>query len=448
MKRIAIYILLFFSIFLILLSENHFIKDNGFYFIFFHFILGLILVGNKGFRLLSPISIIYFYTTLSLSIGSWGFSRGYIIQRNLEEGFVAWNHSNLSLSIILLFTATFIIIGERYLPKKLNRTKFNDIPFTRYLITVILFLPFFFFDVDLSPLGGSGSLSKIPKALFAVSTILYLQKFKVKSRYLGYLLIILIMAVVSINEKREAIFLILPVLYLEVIRNKLNLNFKNLIFLSILLLYCMTLILAMSIARGYGGFGQYQSIFSSIGLIPSYISSDIFIGGLLLNIEVGYVYFHSLNSIELIINNPTLLAFGSTIIKAFFIVLPRSIVPFKPDSIITLYTTNYDPAFRVVGGSFPINIFSEFFWNFHIFGILLSLLLILFCRLLYKNLYQAIDISSIPKTLFYFVCYFNILTLARGSGLDLYCLILFLSSFFIGLYMAVDSFLFRKNYSA
>lgn len=445
MRKIIIYALFFLSVFLILLCDNSFIKSSGFYFIFFHFFLGLILVGNKGVRLLSPISIIYFYTTLSLAIGSWGFSRGYIIQRNLEEGFLAWNNSNISLSIILLFTSLFIIFGERYLPKDLPKIKFKDVSSLKYFISTIVFLPFFFFDIDLAPLGGSGSLSKVPKILFALATILFFQKFKPSLRLVGYFFLILLMATVSINEKREAIFLVLPILYLETIRNKLILNLKNSFLLSLIFFYCLILILAMSIARGYGGFGQFDSIFNTFAIIPDYISSDIFIGGLLLNIEVNYVYFHSLNSIELIINNPSLLSFGSTILKAFFIIIPRSIVHFKPDSIITLYTMNYDPGFRSVGGSFPINIFAEFFWNFHLFGILLNILLILFCYTLYKNLFRVIKISSFPKMLFYFVAYFNLLTLARGSGLDLYVLFLFLSSFFIIIYFILESLTIKQK---
>ena len=111
-------------------------------------------------------------------------------------------------------------------------------------------------------------------------------------------------------------------MFFESIRHSLRLNFKTTLFLSILMTYSLILILAMSIARGYGGFGEFTSIFSTISLIPSYLNSDIFIGGLLLNIEVGYFYFHGINAIELVLNDLNLMSLGSTIIKPLFLFIP------------------------------------------------------------------------------------------------------------------------------
>ena len=80
-------------------------------------------------------------------------------------------------------------------------------------------------------------------------------------RFFGYLGIILFLATISIHEKREAFFLLFPIMFFESIRHSLRLNFKTTLFLSILMTYSLILILAMSIARGYGGFLENSRVF-------------------------------------------------------------------------------------------------------------------------------------------------------------------------------------------
>ena len=128
-----------------------------------------------------------------------------------------------------------------------------------------------------------------------------------------------------------------------------------------------------------------------------------------------------------------------------FLFIPRFMFPFKPEQIIALYTVQYDPAFRAIGGSYPISVFSEFFWNFHLAGLFLTIFLIIFCYYFYKHLINSIENFSLSYILLYLVCYFNILMLARGSGLDMYFLFIILSAFFIMIYSLMDSFLISDS---
>ena len=98
-----------------------------------------------------------------------------------------------------------------------------------------------------------------------------------------------------------------------------------------------------------------------------------------------------------------------------------------------------------MGGSYPISIFSEFFWNFHLVGIFMTIFLIIFCYYVYANLINAVKIFHVPKILFFMVCYLNIIMLARGSGLDLYILFVLLSGFFIMCYSFLEAALFKIN---
>jgi hypothetical protein len=445
MSRIILYQIMFFITLVVALSSNVFIKESGFYFIIIHMIAGFFLVGRDLVRLLSPISLIYFYTIISLAGGSWGFGKGYIITDSMQATFNSWELANLSLGIFLLSLTVFLIVGERFIPKNISGIKLKQISFSRLLLAALIFTPFFFIDLNLDIVGGGGDLSTIPKTLFALFFILYVQKYPKLLRYISYLAIIIFLATISIHEKREAFFLLLPILFLESLKGSLKLNFKNSMGILFLAAYSLVLILAMSIARGYGEYGEFTNIFNTFAYIPAYMSSNFFIGALLLNIEVGYFYLHGVNAIEIVLQDPTVLSMGSTLIKPLFLFIPRFMFPFKPEQIIALYTVQYDPAFRAIGGSYPISVFSEFFWNFHLAGLFLTIFLIIFCYYFYKHLINSIENFSLSYILLYLVCYFNILMLARGSGLDMYFLFIILSAFFIMIYSLMDSFLISDS---
>ena len=445
MSRIILYQIMFFVTLIVALSGNDFIKDSGFCFIIIHMIAGFLLVGRDLVRLLSPISLIYFYTTISLAGGSWGFGKGYIMRDSMEVDFNSWDFANLSLGILLLSVTIFLIIGERFMPRNIPSIKLKQVSFTKLLLATLIFFPFFFFELNLDIFGGGGDLSTIPKTLFALFVILYVQRYPNFLRYISYIVIILFLATISIHEKREAFFLLFPILFLESLKYSLKLNVKSSIGILFLIVYSLALILAMSIARGYGQYGEFTSIFSTFAFIPAYISSDIFIGALLLNLEVGYFYFHGVNAIELVLQDTSILSMGSTLIKPLFLFIPRFMFPFKPEQMIALYTIQHDPGFRSIGGSYPISIFSEFFWNFHLAGLFMIIFLIMFCYYLYKHLIKSVENFSVSYILLYFVCYLNIIMLARGSGLDLYFLFIIISAFFIMIYSFMESFLINDS---
>ena len=110
----------------------------------------------------------------------------------------------------------------------------------------------------------------------------------------------------------------------------------------------------------------------------------------------------------MVLSDLNLLAYGSTLIKPLFIMFPRDIFPFKPDSILELYTLAYDPAGRDLGGSWTIGLFSEFIWNFYFFGIFMVIFVAKF--LSEFNIFMMRSASSInpSKTiiylLFFYIC--------------------------------------------
>lgn len=300
------------------------------------------------------------------------------------------------------------------------------------MMSGLVLVPFFFISLDLAALGGDGDLSIVPKTIVAIFIIIMTQRIDKKFiRWAIYLCLITGFATFSIDDKREAIFLIFPSAYLELSREKMNLTPGVIIWTLILISLLLALILIMSVARGYGDFGTFTTLLDAIPFVFDYVTSDIFIAGLFANIEVNYFFIHALNSIEIIVNEPQHISLGLTVIKPLFVFIPRSIAEWKPESIIGLYTTVYDPAIRAIGGSWPISIFSEFFWNFYF---LAPFFVLFFSLLLVK--FQILIIKSVQKKNNYMLAfllfsYMNLITLARGSGFDQYAVFVILGGVFV-----------------
>lgn len=428
-------ILLLLISFIPLIVGNDYTKLYATEILLFHSVVAFISIFRvrDTFSIMSPVSLIFFYTSLSLAFGAWGFRNGHVLVVKDMENFLSWHHMDVSLAL-LLFSLSVMIITNNYMKYKTGqliqmRTIHSNRPM---MLTGIVLIPFFFFSLDLDVLGGSGDLAIIPKTVVAIFIIIAIQRINnISTRWVLYVLLIIGFATFSIEDKREAIFIVLPAIYLELAQKKTSFSPLLFTWTIVLVSILLALILVMSVARGYGEFGQFSSLVEALPFVSMYISSDIFIAGLLANTEVNYFFFHALNAIEIVINSPDYISMGSTIIKPLFIMFPRSIAEWKPDSIIGLYTSAYDPSIRALGGSWPISIFSEFVWNFYY---LAPLVVVPFTVVLVK--FQRIIISALSRgkyylLAFYLFTYLNLITLARGSGFDQFIVFIILGGFFV-----------------
>jgi hypothetical protein len=186
--------------------------------------------------------------------------------------------------------------------------------------------------------------------------------------------------------------------------------------------FILMLILGMSIARGYGDYGENLTLIEAFVFIDDYIRTPEFIIYFAQNIETNYLFFHALNSIELVLEDWGYLAYGSTFFKVFFIPFPRYLFPFKPSSILELYTTAYSPSFRSIEGSWVITVFSEFVWNFGVFGVFASYyfgrLIDIFSIKLFHSFRKRNSLRPIQLLFTYTILF----TYVRGSGLDQFLL--------------------------
>jgi hypothetical protein len=260
-----------------------------------------------------------------------------------------------------------------------------------------------------------------------------------------YIATILIFALSAAHNKRDAIFLLLPILLLESTEFNIRFNPRIIFFTTLGSLAVGYLIIVLSIIRGYGEF-KPKNFLDACKYVPDYVKSDYFIPSFMNNIEASYAYLHSNRAIEYIINNPNEIVHGKTLIKPLFAFIPRKFFPSKPESIIHLYTNTFSKEFRAQGGSWPISFQSEMFWNFHFFGIVFCALFFFIFNSVYLNILNIITSKNIINFIPLLYGYQLILTLVRGSGMDLFMVyFIFSSIFFFVLKFIVE--LLRKKAS-
>lgn len=429
---VSIFMLIFLSMLPLFMSNNGVMQNSPLLY-FSSLLVGLAACYRKDSlsHLVTPNSLIFFYFILNFLLGSWGFSNGYILVVENLHDFTDWQYRQATTCLSMLCPSLFLVADIIYHKKyevvssKITWSNHHGI----FLIGVLFLVPFFFIPLNLDFIGAQGDLAILPKGIAAISIILYVSKLNKIKRYLGYGVLILFFATFSSDEKREAIFLIFPIIWLEANRYKIRPTMSTMFSGVVVGVLAAVLILSMSIVRGYGNFGNVSSIFDGMLFLPQYINSDFFMSAFLVNIEATYLYFHALNSIDMVLSDIDILAYGSTLIKPFFIMFPREILPFKPDSILELYTTAYDPGGREMGGSWTIGLFSEFIWNFHIFGVFLVILVAKYlCKLNVLMLHSASSKNS-AKSIMYFFVFLHLFTWVRGSGLDQYVVYLMLGLF-------------------
>lgn len=384
----------------------------------------IFLLPRKAIHFLSPNALVFFYCAISLGIGSIALRDGLVLVTQNAIDYNLHRHTDLALSFMMLGLLSFPIMHLYFGETETKVRTHGRIPDSAFFVSLLFLAPAAIIGLDLSILGGTGNLATYAQSMMGIMAILYINKFHVITRYGSIILIIGLMSILNPFDKRMAIFLIVPFLYFEVIRGNLNFNIKNTIIMSMVGAFITYCILAMSIFRGYGNYGVGENMLAALQYIPDYVSSDYFAAAFMQNIEVSYFYFHYVNSIELIVSGTEDLLFGRTLIKPLFLPFPREILEWKPYSIIEYYTSAHNYSARAVGGSWPPNFAAEYFWNFHFFGIFLFPVFAFYNAKIF-NFLASLKISDRPfVTAFAAYAYMNILTYARGSGVDQYVFVI------------------------
>ena len=176
--------------------------------------------------------------------------------------------------------------------------------------------------------------------------------------------------------------------------------------------------------RGYGGY-SINSPTDALKKVPEYVNEPFFLDAAAANFEVAEAFGNAAICIEYVIENKIELQKGSTILKVFTIPIPRSMWGDKPISMINVYTLAADPLFVARGGSYPVLLFSEFFANFHWFGLLFVWPFYYVLDTIYRsvvNRYRKGELGFKYLSSSFLIA--SVVQLTRGSGLDLYFLYL------------------------
>ena len=376
--------------------------------------------GRGILQYATPNSLVFFYSSVSLTVGAWGFAHDFVLVDSWLQIYAEWEFFHVTLSVLMSCLAVLLIVDLHRvaeLPSN-DRLIWGRVDGWVTLIAALPLCVFFFIPLDLAKFGGEGDLSIIPVTIVALTAVVFMNNMPMLPKWIAYLLIILVFATFSVQDKRDAIFLLFPMVYLDLIAGRIRFSVSTLLVLAGVGVLIAILVLAMSVARGYGGFGEFSNPYEALPYVWSYIVSEDFVPSVLHNIEANYFFFHSVNSAEMVTRDPSLMAYGSTIVKPLFIPFPRHWVDWKPESIISLYTAAFDPALRARGGSWPINIFSEFYWN-------MMYLAPIFCGFFASAavwLHRAVLKSFRQGEHFFLVyllfAYMHLLTVTRGSGID------------------------------
>lgn len=390
---------------------------------------------NRAKFLLSPSFIVVSYININFFIGSIVFNAGLVIDFVLVP-YHQWKNQHLTMAYFncanLLIVISYLVAHKLKLPNLTNFYNLRKVQ-NQSLIVIggFLILLFSYVQIDLSFLGADGSFHIIPKSLGAILIfVVCFRSFSLPYRILSYFLVIFLFAVAAFEDKRDAIFLLLPILLLEFTRYPIIINFKKIILGFFVVGFISYLIIVMSILRGYGSF-EPKGFFDATKYVKEYIYSESFVPSFMNNIEVSYTYFHSNNSVEYVLEDPSLLSYGSTIIKPLFIMFPRYMFPWKPDSIIHLYTSTFSKEMRDRGVSWPVSIQSELFWNFHFVGIAIGAFIFFIFNSVYLKVIDLIVKDEIINSIHLLYIYQQSLVLFRGSGMDQFIIDVFLSTLFV-----------------
>jgi hypothetical protein len=409
------------------LLEDNILKEYSYFLLILHYFLGatiLIFVVDKSYLLFSPSYIAFTYITLSMLFGSYLFGNGLVSSQEQLLDFNSWEYYNISLSYLIV--GNVIVLSSLFVGRNPFKITINTVQeasvlkdkqqanFWLYACIILLGVTYY-----ISYFSFFGTFEKIVYSFIAINIVYVISTKNSISRIIIYGLIIYVFMIISVYSKRAAISFFLTICFVEFIKDERIFKTAKLITGFIIVIFMLASIFVMSISRGYGNYNS-KNIYTSAQYLWDYINKSKFLVLAGENTEASFLFYNSNKAIEYIIDEPSRATLGSTILKASLIWLPRSIFPEKPDSIIKKYTDLQYPGYWEKGGSLPINLYSEFFWNFHLSGVfILGIIFIIFNKI-YDKLVKSIRNNNAMNNMYLLFMFHYFLTYVRGSGLDIY----------------------------
>lgn len=425
----------FLIFFLIYILDEPIIREYGYWFFLIQLIVGFVIIVNVSVDLkyfLSPSFLTFSYLCLSYYFGHFVVANSIGFKEKFHNQFLLFESVGF-ITFFLLFNNLIVynLIFLKYF--RSNKNAFarntpdhvlNGKSILISIVSILLIFGFSYLTINIPFFGSGFNFNYIFILIIIIYFFNYLSEFRSKLKYIIYLIIVAFVLLNSFDSKREILYVIVLILFLESFKNniKFHINYRTIVLFIFICLAFFILIIWASLLRGYGGF-EYNSPFHALWFIDDYIFSNYFVDAFVANLEINYSYGNTSNAINYVYTGAVDLLYGETFLKIFWLPIPRTIDPFKPLSMIEIYTSFFDPVFRSRGGSYPVGIYAEIFWNFGyffplvLFGIFYSFNFIYY-KLLYLLKFKRFGFVYF-SLLFLYITMFQFI---RGSGIELWLL--------------------------
>jgi hypothetical protein len=410
---------------IILLVPQDYLKGHAHFFYLAHYCLFLpffFMARDRCAFLFSPSFLVISHVSISFVIGGYAFAKGYILFEKDLHDFQQWEHFRLGTAYFMSCNLGALLAYSLARPGRARRSACDaDKSLARYtgqlVVGALLVAVFSIVPVELSFLSGSGNFAIILQVFGALAISIALAKARWPYRFLVYLGLLLFFAAAQYGDRRIVILLGLSLVFIEAAHLKdLRLSFRRVAVCLIILASVVMLQVTMTIARGLGGFkGSYWRTFQHIEDFTGLHNLATFS---LKQTEGPTLLLHSYNGLEYVLEDDSLLRYGSTLARPVVTVVPRAIWPNKPRSFCLQYTKRWSPTLYKHGRSVAINAYAEYFWNLHLLGVLCVVPIFYLLNRVFFFYLHKLRGDEIWSFVYLGVGYFSVLMYARGQGLE------------------------------
>lgn len=361
-----------------------------------------------------PSLFVLIYFTVNLVLGGYLVPRDFGWNKEFSTTVLAITHYRQIVPYLLACNFVLYVLTVQAL-RAMPRDRLSSpgpasaaMPVAPTLLASVLLL-----GAGLAPIESAFSLE------LAIAILLFssLARRRVWYRSAVYVACLGAFAALSYQNKREIVMMLFLVCFLEAHFGavRMRLSLKNLLLASAAAAAFFGLVMVASILRGYGDL-EISTALEAAEVVPAYMSSEAFVDGITDNLELNYHYGVTVTAMDYGIRGLIDLQYGATLFKVFFLPIPRDLVPFKPESMLQLFTQAYAPDWWAEEGSMPVSFSADMYLNFRYFGLLVFGFIMFGVNKIYLK-YFAVA----PQSFAAYSCLFLVITVlmfARGSGIE------------------------------
>ena len=383
-----------------------------------------VVLESKGSTLcfLQPSVFGVNYIYLSMALGALTFASDIVILPRMITESSRWTDGVTPIAFLGGFVAVVILISD-YRPTTASWLLPGRSPITMLVLLLA--------TIGTAVAGKATNFIFLPETtggMFMLYVLHVIGLRNGKTRVLFYLAAIVPLTVLFAEDKRDAIFLVVPIAFLELIVRdypSFTLGVAVRTFLVVPVIGALILMASVLRSPSYAGISSISETWSAV---VNFAAGRFFWGYASLNFELAYTYFHTFNAINYVLADRLMPLLGSTYVKPLFILIPREWIEWKPWGASYLYALRFDKAYRLAGGSWAVSMVGEAFVNFRIVGAVILPFVLAMLDGLFRRFVLIREQPKFPiavAALYFPVAFMNY---ARGSGLDVFLIMMIVAT--------------------